>query len=254
LWLAGLYFYFFAKGELPYRPLGWIYVAVLGLFLSARGRPYCLAPAYFMLFAAGALVIESFLQRRNWSWPKLAYLAALILGGLILLPYGVPVLPVATFIKYQDFLGIREPRQERGHPDKLLQTYADMFGWENMVATVARVYESLSPQEKARCVIGASNYGEAGAIDFFGKRYGLAKAISSHNSYWIWGPGDKPGEIAIIAGGSRKDYESIYEEVRVAAIVVRPHARASETNLPFYLCRRPKATLQQVRPRLKTFI
>jgi hypothetical protein len=91
--------------------------------------------------------------------------------------------------------------------------------------------------------VGASNYGEAGAIDFFG-----------HNSNWVWGPGEKPGEIAIIVGGSQKDYHSMYEKVQQAATVVSEYARPFETDLPVYLCRRPKVTLQQVWPHIKGFI
>ena len=120
-------------------------------------------------------------------------------------PYVLPVFPVETFLKYQDFIGFKPATEEKGKLGKLPQQYADMFGWENMVATVAKVYNSLSPEEKQKCVIGASNYGEAGAIDFFGKKYGLPHAISGHNNYWIWGPGEKPGEIAIIVGGDPKD-------------------------------------------------
>jgi hypothetical protein len=129
-----------------------------------------------------------------------------------------------------------------------------MLGWESIAATTATVYDSLSPEEKWKCVIGASNYGEAGAIDFFGKKYGLPHAISSHNNYWIWGPGEKPGEIAIIVGGDRKSYEEMYENVQQAATVISEYARPSETNLPVYLCRGPRMTLQQVWPHIKNFI
>jgi hypothetical protein len=103
-------------------------------------------------------------------------------------------------------------------------------------------------------VVGASNYGEAGAIDFFGKRYGLPHAISTHNSYWIWGPGEKSGEIAIIVGGDQKDYHAMYDDVQQVATVICEYAMPFETNLPVYLCRRPKTTLQQVWPRSKHFI
>lgn len=254
IWLAGLYFYFFSKTGKPYRVLGWIYVVVLALFFSTNAKPYYLAPAYIMLFAAGALAIESFIQHRQWNWLKPASVTVLILDGLVTLPYALPVLPVETFIRYEDFIGLHPGSGERGPSGKLPQMYADMFGWENMVATVARVYNSLSPEEKAKCVIGASNYGEAGAIDFFGKAYGLPEAISSHNNYWTWGPGNKSGEILIVVGGSLDQYHSMYEQVDQVATVNSEYARPGEANLPIYLCRRPKMTLQQVWPRIKHFI
>ena len=254
IWFTGLAFFFLAKAGKPYRLFAWVYLSILVLFLLTRAKPYYLSPAYLFLFAGGAVAIEAFVRQRNRSWLKPASFVLLLAGGVVTAPYVLPVLPVESFLKYQDFIGLKTPSEERGKSGKLPQQYADMFGWENMVATVAKVYNSLSPEEKQKCVIGASNYGEAGAIDFFGKKYGLPHAISSHNNYWIWGPGEKPGEIAIIVGGNLKDYHSMYEDVQPAATVVSEYARPSETDLPVYLCRRPKLTLQQVWPRIKSFI
>jgi hypothetical protein len=254
IWLAGLAFFFLANAGKPFRLFSWAFVSILALFLLTRAKPYYLSPAYMFLLAGGAVAIEAFVQRRNWNWLRAASFVLLLAGGAALAPYVLPVLPVESFLKYQAFIGLKAPREEKGKPGKLPQQYADMFGWENMVATVAKVYNSLSPEEKQKCVIGASNYGEAGAIDFFGKKYGLPHAISSHNSYWIWGPGEKPGEVLIVVGGDPKDYQNMYDDVQQAATVICEYARPFETNLPVYLCRRPKVTLQQVWPRIKHFI
>ena len=254
IWATGLAFFFLAKAGKPFRLFGWVFVSILALFLLTRAKLYYLSPAYLFLLAGGAVAIETFVQQRNWNWLRPASLSLMFAGGVVLAPYVLPILPVETYLKYQDFIGLKAPREEKGRVGKLPQQYANMFGWENMVATVAKVYNSLSPEEKEKCVIGASNYGEAGAIDFFGKRYGLPHAISSHNNYWLWGPGEKPGEIAIIVGGDPEDYHIMYEDVEQAATVICEYAEPFETNLPVYLCRRPKVTLQQVWPRLKHFI
>jgi hypothetical protein len=254
IWLAGLCFFFVAKAGKPFRVFGWVFVSILALFLLTKAKVYYLAPAYVFLLAGGAVAIEAFARQRNWSWLRPASFVLLLAGGVISAPYVLAILPVGSFIKYQAFFGIKAPREEKGKAGKLPDQYANMFGWENMVATVARVYNTLSPAEKQECVIGASNYGEAGAIDFFGKKYGLPNAISSHNSYWMWGPGDKPGEVLIVVGGNPKDYYAMYEDVEQAAMVNCEYAVPFETDLPVYLCRRPKMTLQQVWPRLKKFI
>jgi hypothetical protein len=60
-------------------------------------------------------------------------------------------------------LGIRVPQEERNRPAALPQPFADRFGWRNLVATVARVYQRLPPAERAHAAIFAGNYGEAGA-------------------------------------------------------------------------------------------
>ncbi len=254
IWLAGLYFFFFSRDGKTYRVLGWIFVAVLGIFFSTNAKPYYLAPTLFMLFAGGAVAIEIFIQRRSWNWLKPAALAVLVLAGLIVLPYGVPVLPVDTFIQYERFLGLHPSTGERGDVGELPQVYADMFGWENQVATVAKVYNSLTPEEKARTLIYCNNYGAAGAIDFFGKKYGLPKASSGHNNYWFWGPQNPNADMVITIGESREDVEKSFKDVQLAATVVSPHARSFETDLPIYLGRGLKMPLKEIWPRTKDFI
>jgi 4-amino-4-deoxy-L-arabinose transferase-like glycosyltransferase len=254
IWLAGLYFYFFSKAGKPYRVLGWIFVAVLALFFSTNAKPYYLAPTLFMLFAAGGCAIELFIHQRQWNWLKPASVSLLVLGGLVTLPYGVPVLPVDTFIRYENFLGLHPSTGERGSTGELPQTYADMFGWENQVATVAKVYNSLTPAEKARTLIFCGNYGEAGAIDFFGKKYGLPHASSGHNSYWFWGPQNPDADIVITVGLSREDVEKGFRDVQLAAVVVSKYARAGETPLSIYIGRNPKMPLKEIWPRTKNFI
>ena len=76
---------------------------------------------------------------------------------------------------------------ENGMVSVLPQHFADEFGWPEMVATVAGVYDSLPPDERAETAILAGNYGGAGAIYFFGPHYGLPKAISAHQNYYYWG-------------------------------------------------------------------
>jgi len=254
IWLAGLGFFFLGDDGKHFRLFGWVFVSILALFLVTKAKPYYLAPAYLFPLAGGAVAIADFVRRHNWNWLRPASIVLLLAGGVMTAPFVLPVLPVESFIKYQARMGVKAPREERGKAAKLPQQYADMFGWQNMAATVAEVYNSLSPDEKQKCVIGASNYGEAGAIDFFGKNYGLPNAISSHNSYWIWGPGDKPGEVLIVVGGNAKDYQAMYEDVEQAATITCEYAMPFETDLPVFLCRRPKMTLQQVWPHLKNFI
>lgn len=253
VWLAGLYFFLFSRAGKAYRVLGWIYLVVLAVLLGSNGKPYYLAPVYFVLFAGGAVQLESLFASRPWDRVKPASAMALVAGGLILLPYSLPVLPVQTFIRYQDFVGLHPGSGERGTSGKLPQYYDDMFGWENQVATVARVYNSLSPEEKARTIIYCHNYGEAGAIDFFGKKYGLPKAASAHNNYWYWGPGNWDADMVILVGESREDAEKSFSDVEQAAVVVSEYARPFETDMPIFIARKPKYSLREIWPHAKSF-
>ena len=112
-----------------------------------------------------------------------------MIAGAVTAPAAFPVLSIDNYMAYSSALGLRPPDAERNATAELPQHFADMFGWNEMVATVAGVYHSLTPEDQRRTGIFALNYGEAGAIDFLGPRHGLPiKAISPHNSYYLWGP------------------------------------------------------------------
>jgi len=208
---------------------------------------------YHVLLPAGAVAVEGFVTHRAWNWLKPTCLIVLVLGGVLTAPLALPVLPVETFIRYQHWLGIPPSTEERGDKlGRLSQMYADMFGWPEMAAQMAQIYNHLSLEDKTDCVIGASNYGEAGAIDFFGKDYGLPNAISTHNNYWFWGPGDKPGKVLLVIGGSKEDYEGLYEDVWQVSAFANPYA--VESGKPIFLCRKPKGTLQAFWPHHHDFI
>jgi hypothetical protein len=253
IWLVGLGFYFFARTGKAFRVLGWTYLVMFIAFVALKGKVYYLAPAYPMLLAAGALVVENWIQRSGQTWLKAAVVSLLILGGAATAPYGLPVLPVETFLRYQNAMGLKSPRTETSHTAELPQLYADQFGWEEMTVAVARVYHSLSPEEQAKTAIFGNNYGEAGAIDFFGTKYGLPKAISAHQNYFFWGPREYTGEIVIVLGGARRNLEQRFEHVEKAAVLFHPYAMPFE-NGPVYLCRGLKEPLKELWPKLKYWL
>jgi hypothetical protein len=102
-------------------------------------------------------------------------------------------------------LGIKLAPTETGMRSRLPQYFADEFGWPEMVDAVARVYNSLPPEQRARTAILARDYGGAGAIDFFGPGRGLPKAISAHQNYYYWGPRQYTGESIILLEWSLED-------------------------------------------------
>src|SRR5204863_916669 len=141
--------------------------------------------------------IESLAKgRRRWIRP--AVLAATIIGGLVFAPYAKPLLPVETFIRYQRALHLEPPRTENQRLGKLPQQYADTFGWQEIADAVAAAYRSLPPEERGKCALYGLDYGEAGAIDFFGRQFNLPPAISGHQNYFFWGPRGYTGECMII--------------------------------------------------------
>ena len=252
IWLAGLAWLFFSPHGRTFRALGWLYLTVLAILLSTHSKPYYFAPAFLPLLAAGGVAIEAFLAQRQWKRVKRACLISLVLGGAVAAPLVLPILPLPQFVRYQAWLGFKPSTEERGAESELPELFADRLGWPEMTAQLAGLYNQLDPAERAECVVGASNYGEAGAIDFFGKSYGLPNTISTHNNYWFWGPGDKPGNVLLVIGGSKDGYLHLYEDVEQVATFTYPYARESGT--PIFLCRKPTITLQEYWPHYHHFI
>ena len=166
------------------------------------------------------------------------------------MPFAVPILPAETYLRYQNALGFEPPKTEVGHRGPLPQHFGDRFGWPEMVETVAQIYNRLPPEERDRTAIYANNYGEAGAIDFFGPRYGLPKAISPHQSYYVWGPRDYTGEALILLQSKRADAERNCNSVEEVGAVAHPLSMAEE-HYTIFICRGLKQPLSELWPRLK---
>ncbi len=253
VWVAGLYFYLASKAGRRWRALGWAYIALFALMVAFRAKVYYLIPFYPVLLAAGGVQVESWLARLAWGWPRVATLATLAAGGAVMAPLALPVLPVETFIRYQRALGVEPPRMEKLSLRELPQHYADMFGWEEMTAEVGRVYNSLPPEERTHCAVFARNYGQAGAIDFFGARHGLPKAIGKHQNYFLWGPREYTGECVITVGEREADVRKSFDQVELAATITHPYVLPHENNLPVYICRKPKRPLKEIWPDVKCY-
>ena len=253
LWLAGLWFFFGDREGRKYQALGWMYVVPFALLiLNRHSKPDYLSAAYPMLFAAGGVLFERWLDIRGVRWLRPVYVVVLAFG-MILAPIVVPILPVETYIAYADALGIKPFTPEGKKLAELHQFYADMFGWEGKAEAVALVFNNLSPEDKAKCAIFADNYGRCGAIDYYGKKYGLPETIGKHNNYWIWGPRGYTGELMIILGGALEDKQQKFESVEVAGTVSCKYCMPYENDLRIYVCRHLKVNLKDFWPRLKNF-
>jgi hypothetical protein len=185
---------------------------------------------------------------------KPVFFVILILGNITLIPIGIPLLSVDHMIRYFDFgskyMGIGEAlRWETGQMHEIPQDYADMLGWEQMVTAVAKTYHSLPDSVQEICAIYASNYGEAGAIDYYGKYYNLPKCISKGGSFWNWGFRDYLGDWMITVGARKSEALQHYEVVEEGAPFFYPHARESGT--PILIASQQKRSLYKIWQLLK---
>ena len=168
-------------------------------------------------------------------------------------PFALPVLPVETYIRYAKAIGVEPSTAERKELAELPQHYADMHGWHEIVATVAEVYQSLGAEEKTDVVIFAPNYGVAGAIDFLGPEYGLPSAISNHNNYWLWGPGEDDRGTAILIGVSEDAVSRLFESHERAATIECGYCMPYENHNPVWLGRDLKQPMAELWPSIKNY-
>jgi len=256
LWLAGLGWLLVSRDGRRWSPLAWVFVATLGLLLvSGRSRPNYLTPGYVILAAAGAMAVcagTSWLAARAPG--RLApilfgvLLVLVALSGAVFAPLALPILPVEAHIRYAKRLGVAPGTQERTHVRRLSQFFADQIGWESLAADLGEAWKRLSPEDRARARIFTSNYGQAGAVEVLGPRYGLPPPICGHNNYWLWGPGDWSGEVLIVYGDSREDAESAFEDVTEIGRVDCDDCMPYEDDNPIFLCRRPKMDVAAIWP------
>jgi hypothetical protein len=206
LWIAGLYFYLFSAQGKPYRTLGWMYVVPLLIFVIAKGRDYYLAPAYPMLYAAGSVSLEGWLQSLRPRWaPVLRGLlwTALAVDIAMMAALTLPLAPVSS-------VWFKVANEVNGD-------FREEIGWPELVETVAHIRDSLPAEDRARMGILTTNYGEAGAVNLYGPQYGLPHAISGVNSFWEKGYGDPPPEVVIVLGMSHESVEKKFAACQLAA-------------------------------------
>ncbi|MFI5197675.1 MAG: glycosyltransferase family 39 protein [Thermoanaerobaculia bacterium] len=246
-WLAGLASFLFGKRS-RLRILGWTYLVLLVTMIVLKAKNYYLTPIYPMLFASGAVAAEGWFARGTWSrgrlWPKAVLAAYVFAAGAVITPAVLPILAPAELLAYQRRIGLAPPKTEVRHQGPLDQRLGDQFGWEELVADVARIYKSLPEEERARTGIFASNYGEAGALNLFGPALGLPAPICAHQNHYFWGPPTPEPENLIWLQWGRQGVEDHCRSVEKAGEHFHPWGMAEE-NRPIYLCRGLRHTLAE---------
>jgi len=237
IWLIGLFALLFSTRLRPYRALGWCYVVCYLAFFLLHGKIYYLAPIYPVLLAAGAVTVEFALDRRpKLRWLEGAIARVLVISGLYLAPIVIPVLSPDGFLTYAKYLPMKLPVMEHSHARAALpQWYADQFGFREIADETIAAWNSIPPEQRADCGIFGQDYGQAGAIDFFGRAHGLPGAISGDRTYFLWGPRGYSGNCMIVLDDSRQNLERLFQRVDYFG-TSPPNPYALEQQIPVYIC------------------
>ncbi|MDE2481922.1 MAG: glycosyltransferase family 39 protein [bacterium] len=252
IWIAGVVW---LLRRAPYRFLGFAYLIIIAEMIVLHGKHYYPAAVYPIVIAAGGVALESWMKARALRIASFVYVALL---GPVFVPLALPVLPVEIYPAYQQ--GIQEAMHVSKHVlatehgrdrGALPGDWADMHGWPELAAIVARVYDDLPAAQRARAVVVASNYGEASAIEFFAPG---VPVVSGHNQYWLWGTKGYSGDVVIDVHGDCGASEHLFATSRRVATVDAPYAIGYERGIPVMLCTGLRVPLAQLWPELKNYI
>jgi hypothetical protein len=254
LWLVGVLALGLSPALQRVRALGWAVVVAFTVFAATSGKAYYLAAVYPLLFAAGSVWLEALVRRRGWRWPIPAYGALLVFGGAALAPIAMPLLPPATIADWLERTGLEADSGEVHEQGALPQQFADMFGWQALAETLAIAADALPQAERARLAIVTENYGQAGAVDYFGPALGLPPAISGHNSYHLWGSRGWDGGTALVVGRSAAEIGEWCSEVEQVAATDCGYCMPFENQKPIWLCRGLRRPLDELWVALRRYM
>jgi 4-amino-4-deoxy-L-arabinose transferase-like glycosyltransferase len=245
LWTVGLSLCLFGASMNRFRMSGWMFIVAFLLFLINRGRAYYVAPAYVMLLAAGCVGFENWLDTRAAKTRRLGFgllWGMQVIGCLIAIVLMKPIAP------------INSPLWEV--TSSVNEDVVEMVGWQDLTAQVARTYQSIPENEKPRTVILAGNYGEAGALDLYGKQYNLPLIVSGSNSLWYRGYGEPEPETVIVVGFESSYAGSFFGSCKYPDTVTnRFQVKNEETthHTSIYVCREPRRDWKDMWPEMQWF-
>jgi len=244
--LLGLCWYLFSHEGRRFRFLAFVFLTVFGiLLLNPHSKSEYVAAAYTLLLAGGGVRVER-LGRRWGRRVPLALGAALVVFGVVVAPLALPVLPVETYIRYSQMIGVSPSTSEKLQLAELPQFFADMQGWEELAQDVSKAYLSIPAEERTTTVALVSNYGEAGALELYARKYSLPRVICAHNSYWFWGVGETPITTFIRLGGAKDDYAKNYGDVTLAGVHTCRYCMPYENNLNIFLARQRRRPIEEI--------
>jgi len=241
VWLTGLCWFLW---ERRWRLLGITFLVFFVTMELAKAKDYYVFPIYPMMFAGGAVAIEQIFAKRA-RWANAVVVAIILVATIPTLPLATWMLSPERYLAYAEALGFKPAKQEVNHEGLLPQPMGDQFGWPEMARQVADIYASLPPDERAKTGIFAGNYGEGGAIDMFGPKYGLPRALSRHQNLWYWPPSDSERyQNFIVIQWSRQDVQDNCTSWQAFDHYAK--FGMGEENTPIYLCRGATFDLQKI--------
>ena len=246
--LAGVAAPFFDRRLAQWRFLSLGFALAVAAVMAVHGKDYYLAPAWGPAFALGAAALDRWIRP---AWVKLAPLVPALAISATAAPMAMPILSPDRLAGYMRALGLSPKSGENLDQSDIPQTFADEVGWRDLARSVAAAVRTLPPEDEQRAVILGRNYGESGALDFYGPALGLPPVIGRHNQYWYWGPGRYDGSVLVLVNWAPESVKAAdCAEVKALGRFGTPHAMPYERG-SITLCRHLLRPLPEVWAELK---
>jgi 4-amino-4-deoxy-L-arabinose transferase-like glycosyltransferase len=254
LWISGLAYLLIAKRAERFRSLAWTYgILLLVMVLSRSSRPDRIAAFYPVLFAGGGVLIQNIRQRMIRRALTGVTIVMLLAGFLIAAPLFTPLLSPQATNRYIATLGLSLSIESGKVDDPLPQWLGDRLGWRELASEVSRAYHTLSPEEQRNTVIISTNYGEAGALELYGKEFGLPPVFATHNSYHHWGPPSDSVKTYIGVFVDRRDLERRFDSVQEVGVQTCEFCTRPQQRIPIYVARGPRFSVTADWPSFKIY-
>ncbi len=234
--IAGLISFFTYTPFKKYRLFFWAYVIIIALYFYLKAKSYYAMGLYPMLLVFGAVYVEYLLRKGAWRYLRPVFMLLPIVLMIPMFKILLPVLTPEKIVENTDvFQELGMLRWEDGKDHAIPQDFADMKGWKELAAIVDSAFDSIT--EKEQTLIQCDNYGQAGAINFYGKQ-DYTEALSMNADYINWYELDKTEykHIILVKNASdtdptREQETPLFESISLIGEITSPYAREKGTRV-----------------------
>ncbi|MGC3972139.1 MAG: hypothetical protein QM775_33805 [Pirellulales bacterium] len=237
IWLSGAFFMFNKKDKEIFRPVAVTVALNILLLAISKSKDYYFFSPIIMLIIFGSIWVEQkVLSFRKWLFYPVTIV--LMLSGILLIPWGIKVLPLQTFI---DTYHIKE--KDGITPVHFGEYYSNPL-WHHTLTAIKHVYDSLPANEQRDCLIWGKHYRQAGIATLYKNKYHLPDAFSYHGSFYTWSPAGKiPATIIAFSNGEAgiDFFQPYFDSVIAVAKVHNPYAETEKDIWQtVYVCKSPR--------------
>jgi 4-amino-4-deoxy-L-arabinose transferase-like glycosyltransferase len=232
IWVAGLVGLLRRPAWWPIRFVAAAFPVLLVLVFIMGSQFYYPFGLLAVLYPIGCVPAAEWLRRG--SARRTLVVAGVAVNAVVSLLVALPLLPLSA-LGNTPVPGIN-------------QVARDTVGWPAYAEEVGAVYAALPAADRAHAVIVTSNYGEAGAINRYGR--GLPAVYSGQNALYDQGRPPDQATVAIVVGGQYSAVVPLFADCRRSArLDNRVGVDNEEQRRPIGVCRNPLGGWQTAWPK-----